>query len=198
LSSSHWAHSVDAHKQSTESAIAQAAWELAQQRGPFAVSMSDVAAAAGISRPTLYKYFRDVEAMLIAHHRNHVAAHLDELAATVSGPGDPLERLTRALSAYAEICHMRAHQGDKHVDRLVHTGFEVTAAEREVTDLFTRAITEATEAGQARADIAPEVLAAYCVRALAAAADIPQTDIAGLVDVVHSSLTAHGLDRRVT
>lgn len=186
---SHWAHSVDAHKQSTESVIAQAAWELAQQRGPLAVSMSDVAAAAGISRPTLYKYFRDVEAMLIAHHRSHVAEHIGELAAILAGPGDPLDRLTRALSAYAEICHMRTHKGDEHVDRLVHIGIEVTAAERQVTDLFKRAILEAAEAGQVRNDVVPEVLAAYCVRALAAAADVPQAALAGLVDVVRSSLT---------
>ena len=185
---SHWKHSVDAHKQSTESAIAEAAWSLAQQRGPLAVSMSNVAAAAGVSRPTVYKYFSDVESMLIAQHRRHVAEHLAELDAIAAGTGEPTERLAAVLKAYGEICHARAHHGDHDIDRLVHTGFEVTAAEREVAQLLTRIIGQGADAGGARNDVTPAVLAAYCVRALAAAADVPRTAVAGLVDVVRSSL----------
>ena len=41
--------------------------------------MSHIAERAGIGRPTLYKYFPDVEAILLAWHQQHVEEQLDEL-----------------------------------------------------------------------------------------------------------------------
>ena len=142
-----WDHTVDGHRTAQREAIAAAAWALAQQHGPFAVTMSQVAAAAGVSRPTLYKYFPDVQSMLIAHHRKHVETHVAELEAIVSGPGLPGERLEHLVGAYAEICHHRARQGDAEVDRLVHSPAELDAAESQLVDLFAQAI---REAGQRR------------------------------------------------
>lgn len=185
----HWQHSIEVHKQSTQATIAEAAWQLAQQQGPLAVSMSDVAEAAGVSRPTLYKYFADVESMLLAHHRSHVAEHLAELTAIADGSGEPADRLGDLLQAYGRICHARARHGDRDVDRLVHTGFEVTAAEGEVTTVLTRIIEQAAKSGHVRGDVSPPVLAAYCVRALAAAADVKPAAVDELVDLIRSGLS---------
>jgi AcrR family transcriptional regulator len=181
-----WDHTVDEHRTAQREAIAAAAWALAQQHGPFAITMSQVAEAAGVSRPTLYKYFPDVESMLTAHHRKHVEAHVAELAGIVNGPGKPGERLERLVLAYAEICHHRARHGSAEVDRLVHSPFELDAAESQLVDLFARAIRETdTE----RDDLAPPALATYAVRALATAADVPPTKVPAVARLVLKALT---------
>ena len=181
-----WDHTVDGHRTAQREAIAAAAWSLAQQNGPFALTMSQVADAAGVSRPTLYKYFPDVQSMLTAHHRKHVEMHVAELEAVVSGPGLPGERLERLVGAYAEICHHRARQGDAEVDRLVHSASELDAAESQLVDLFARAIREAGRHGH---DLSPAALAAYAVRALSAAAQVPPSKVPAVARLVLETLT---------
>ena len=181
-----WDHTVDEHRSAQREAIAAAAWGLAQQRGPFAITMSQVAEAAGVSRPTLYKYFADVESMLTAHHRKHVEAHVAELAAIVDGPGVPGERLERLVLAYAEICHHRARHGGTEMNRLVHSPFELDAAESQLVDLFARAIGEAEKG---RSDLTPAALAAFAVRALAAAAEVPRSKVPAVARLVLEALT---------
>lgn len=180
-----WDNTVDGHRHAQREAIAAAAWGLAQEHGLFAVTMTQVAEAAKVSRPTLYKYFPDVESMLAAHHRRHVAAHVSELAAILDGPGSKGEHLERLVRAYAEICHRRARHGDVDVDKLVHSAFELDAAESALVELFTRAI---RDAGATGTGLAPPALAAYCVRALAAAADLPHGKVAALARLVLDSL----------
>ena len=180
-----WDHTVDEHRAVQREFIAAAAWALAQENGPFAITMSQVAEAAGVSRPTLYKYFPDVESMLTAHHRKHVEAHVAELASIVNGPGKPGERLDRLVVAYAEICHHRARHGSAEIDRLVHSPFELDAAESQLVDLFARAI---READTGRRELAPPALAAFAVRALAAAADVPRTKVPAVARLVLEAL----------
>ena len=80
-------------------AIVEAAAGVLAERGDQA-SMSDVAAAAGVARATVYRYFPNREALLEALGRvaledigdSLAAARLDEVAV-----GDGLERAVRAL-----------------------------------------------------------------------------------------------------
>jgi AcrR family transcriptional regulator len=181
-----WGRTVDQHRTAQRDAIAHAAWALAQERGPFAVTMSQVADAAGVSRPTLYKYFPDVESMLTAHHRKHVEAHLTELAAMVAGPGVPEERLERLVFAYAEICHHRARRGGADLNLLVHSPSEGNAAESRLVDLFARAI---REVDADRDDVNPATLAAFAVRALGTAAEVPASQVAPVARLVLHALT---------
>ena len=69
------------------------AWRLAEERGPLSLTMSEIAQAAAIGRATLYKYFADVESILVACHAQHVERHLDELQRLASGPGTSASRL---------------------------------------------------------------------------------------------------------
>ena len=181
-----WDHTVDLHRAAQQESIAAAAWALAQQHGPFAITMSQVADAAGVSRPTLYKYFPDVESMVRAHHRKHVEAHVAELEGILRGPGLPGERLERLAFAYAEICHHRARRGDADVDRLVHAGSELDAAESQLVALFARAIREAGRRGR---DLSSTALAAYAVRALSTAAEVPRSKVPALARLVLEALT---------
>lgn len=67
--------------------------------------MSQIAAETGIGRATLYKYFPDVEAILVAWHERHVARHLEHLTEVRDRTADPLQRLEAVLGAYALISH---------------------------------------------------------------------------------------------
>jgi AcrR family transcriptional regulator len=62
---------------------------LVHEHGLAAVTMSQIAAATGIGRATLYKYFPDVEAILVAWHERQITRHLRQLAAARDAAGTP-------------------------------------------------------------------------------------------------------------
>ena len=143
---------------------------LVGEHGLASVTMSQIAAETGIGRATLYKYFPDIEAILIAWHERQVSAHLDQLAHVASQPGSPRQRLEAALHAYAGIARGRVHGTD--LSALLHRGEHVQQAHASLTRLIAGMLTEAARTGDVRDDIAPAELAAYCVHALGAAADM--------------------------
>jgi AcrR family transcriptional regulator len=65
------------------------------ERGPLAVTTSEIAEETGIGRATLYKHFPHVEATLAAWHERHVDAHLEQLAAIGKRPGGAACELRR-------------------------------------------------------------------------------------------------------
>lgn len=167
-----WNETVEAHRVAVRDAILNATAELVAQRGPASVTMSQIATEAGIGRATLYKYFSDVDAILVAWHGRHVEGHLAELTAIVSGREDVGTRLARALRAYAEITfHRGRHSAD--LAALVHRGEHVVEAEQRLVDLFRGLLAEAAGSGDVRGDIDPAELAVYCLHAVAAAAGQP-------------------------
>ncbi len=79
--------------------ILDAAGALFVERGVRSVGMSDVAAAAGCSRATLYRYFDGRDALRTAFvHREtrRIAARVTE---AIAGVDDPRDRLVRAMTA---------------------------------------------------------------------------------------------------
>ena len=102
-----WTETIEAHRHAVRETVLDTAWALVTERGPLAVTMSQIAEQTGIGRATLYKYFPDVEAILVAWHDRHVAAHLDQLADLRDQAGDADARLEAVLRGYALICHHR-------------------------------------------------------------------------------------------
>ena len=76
------------------------------------------------------------------------------------------------------------------MNRLVHSPFELDAAESRLVDLFAQAIGEAE--GEPRGELNPAALAAYAVRALAAAADVPPSRVPAVARLVLQALTGDG------
>ena len=184
-----WEESIDGHRRAVRDAITEAAWQLAEEYGPLALTMSRVAKAAGIGRATLYKYFNDVESILIAHHAQHVEGHLQALEElrTASTPVGP--RLVAVVGAYASICFHRAQHSSTDVSALVHRGPEVADAERRLRSVFAELIAEAATEGLVRTDVNSEELAEYCLHALPAAGQAADLDQVGrLVRVVLDGL----------
>jgi AcrR family transcriptional regulator len=162
-----WNETIDAHRHAVREAILNATTELIGAAGLRAVTMSQIAEKTGIGRATLYKYFSDLEAVLLAWHERQVAAHLNQLTEAAHHKGPAIHRLKAVLEAYADIARQR-HGGE--LAALLHQGEHVTHAERHLTHLVQALVTESAEAGDVRDDIPAAELAQYCLHALTAAA----------------------------
>ncbi|MGV4984332.1 TetR family transcriptional regulator [Streptomyces sp. NRAIS4] len=78
--------------------VSDIAVRLFLERGFDAVSVAEVAAAAGISKPTLFRYFPAKEDLVL--HR--IADHEAEAARVVAGAADPVDALRRHFLAGLE------------------------------------------------------------------------------------------------
>ncbi len=165
-----WGQTIDAHHRAVHSAILKATAALAAKLGLASITMSRLAEETGIGRATLYKYFADIDAVLVAWHEQQVIAHLEQLVAARDGPGDVFARLEAVLLAYVHNAH------DAHgsaLAALLHRGEHVSHARQHVRDFLGALLAEGLEAGVTRDDVAADELAAFCLHALAAAADLP-------------------------
>jgi len=169
-----WSETIETHRREVRDAIVDTTAALVAEHGLRAVTMSQIAEDTGIGRATLYKYFPDVEAILVEWHDGHVAGHLDQLAKLRDQAGDPGEGLEAVLEAYALISHetSRKHHGTD-LSALVHRGDHVSRAQHQLTMLVRDLLAEGAETGHVRDDVTPDELAGYCLHALAAASSLP-------------------------
>ncbi|MEW6582533.1 MAG: helix-turn-helix domain-containing protein, partial [Actinomycetota bacterium] len=165
-----WDDTIEAHRRAVRDATLDAAAELVAAHGLRGVTMAAIAERTGIGRATLYKYFPDVESILVAWHERQVGGHLQHLAALRDRAGDAAARLEAVLEAYALIQHR--HHGTEHAAAL-HRGPHVARAEAELHDFVRDLVAEGVAAGTVRDDVAPDELAGYCLNALAGAAALP-------------------------
>ena len=161
-----WNDTVEAHRIAVREAIMDTTAALAFDRGPSAVTMSHIAERTGIGRATLYKYFPDVEAILVAWHERQIETHLRQLAEARDHAAGPLHRLEAVLNAYALIAHQRH---DSELATLLHRGEHLARAQQHLREFVAELIGQAAQAGEVRDDVAPAELAAYCLHALTAA-----------------------------
>jgi AcrR family transcriptional regulator len=165
-----WNDTIEAHRRAVREAALDTTAALVAEQGPASVTMSQIAERTGIGRATLYKYFPDVEAILLAWHERQIARHLEHLAHVRDQAGDPGQRLHAVLEAYALIQHQH-HDDDTAA--FLHRGEHVTQAQQHLLGFLAHLLAQAAQAGDIRDDVAPEELAGYCLHALNAAASLP-------------------------
>ena len=186
-----WNETIETHRHDVREAILDATMALVAEHGPLSVTMSQVAEQTGIGRATLYKYFADVEAILVAWHDRQVSHHLEHLAEISHQSGDAWTRLQAVLEAFAL---MRHDHHDPDLAALVHRGEQLGHAHRHLTDLIAGLLTEAATAGQVRDDVGPPELAVYCIHAITAAASLPSRP--AVLRLVQVTLAGLRPDRR--
>ncbi|MFF5233593.1 TetR/AcrR family transcriptional regulator [Dactylosporangium sp. NPDC000521] len=164
-----WNDTITEHRHAVRDAVLDAAAALVHEHGLTGVTMSQLAAAAGIGRATLYKYFPDVQAVLLAWHERQVTGHVQQLAAARDEAGEPLEKLAAVLRTYALIGH-RHHGTDLAAG--LHRGPHMADAEQHLHALIRDLIADSAAAGAARTDVDAAELAQFCRHALGAAADL--------------------------
>ena len=165
-----WTETIETHRREVRDAILETTVALVAKHGLRSVTMSQIAKQTGIGRATLYKYFSDVETILVAWHERQITGHLHHLARIGDQTGDPGEQLAAVLDAYALIIH---EHHSSELAALVHRGEHVARAQQHLRDLIRVMLAKAAETGDVRNDVEPDELASYCLHALAAASSLP-------------------------
>jgi AcrR family transcriptional regulator len=184
-----WDETIEAHRQAVRAATLDAAAGLVAEHGLRAVTMSRIAEETGIGRATLYKYFPDVDAVLLAWHERQIDRHLGQLADVRDRAGSAEDRLETVLEAYALLAQGSHGQHDAELAAFLHRDEQVGAAEQQVRRMVSDLLTETAAAGGVRADVPPDELANYCLHALAAARGLTsKTAVRRLVKVTLAAL----------
>jgi AcrR family transcriptional regulator len=167
-----WSETIESHRREVRDAILDAVG-LVAEHGLRAVTMSQIAEETGIARATLYKYFADVEAILLAWHERQISGHLADLAEVRDRAGNPGARLEAVLEAYARISHESHGHHNRELAAFLHRNEQVARAEQQLRKMIRDLVAEGAASGELRNDIAPDELAAYCLHALSAARSLP-------------------------
>jgi AcrR family transcriptional regulator len=163
-----WNDTIDAHRHAVREATLDAAAALVAEHGLTGVTMSRIAKETGLGRATLYKYFPDIEAILVAWHERQVGNHLQYLAKVRDQAGQ--RRLEAVLGAYALISY---EHPSTDLAASLHRAEHIAKARRQLNDFLTELLAEGVAAGRVRNDVSPSELAAYSLHALTAASALP-------------------------
>jgi AcrR family transcriptional regulator len=136
--------------------ILAAARTLFEQRGPDAMTMEEVAAAAGVAKGTVYLYFQskdDLIQALVAQVGENI---LRDLEASLAAPGTPPEKLIRIVSVLLDYLNRERLLFPIYARELVQgegesrDGFRLRFQEMEeqFVALVTRLFAEGIAAGQ--------------------------------------------------
>ncbi len=164
-----WTATIETHRRTVRGATLDATAALVAEHGLRGVTMSHIAQTIGIGRATLYKYFPDVEAILLAWHDREISGHLEQLAKARDEADDPGTRLEAVLAAYALIAQESRGHHDAELAALLHRDEQVMRAEHQLRSLMRDLLIDAANAGLVRTDVDPDELVGYCLHALAAA-----------------------------
>jgi AcrR family transcriptional regulator len=184
-----WNETIEAHRREVRDAIIEATAALVIERGLLSITMSQIAEKTGIARATLYKYFADVETIMLAWHERQIAAHLEYLVQVRDEADDPGKRLEAVLEAYALISHESHGHHDRELAAFLHRDKQVARAEQHLGELIRDLLAQGAQSGELRSDIPPDELASYCLHALTAAGTLSsKSAVRRLVAVTLSGL----------
>lgn len=158
----------------TAERILIAAVEAAAIHGISRLSVSDVAARAGVSRPTLYKYFPSKDALVAAAVAREAAAMVRSVSAAALAHDDPRQALEQGILAALRIA--RDHplldrvirtEPETLVPLLVADGGPVLALVRSAVEgiLVSRMETSDPVATRRFADLVTRLVISYAVNA---------------------------------
>jgi AcrR family transcriptional regulator len=152
--------------------IEQSAARLFAERGYVATTVEDIVAAAGVSKPMLYRHFeskRELQMKLLERRRDELAAApLDRFLA---GEGEPVERLGAMIDAW--FAHVEQHPDSSR--------------------MLLQDITDDPEIRDLQRELRGRQRAADVALIREFAPDIPEAELEPLGEVVRSSLTGLAL-----
>lgn len=192
-----WTDTIEEHRSAVRDATLDATAELIAEHGLRGVTMSRIAQHTGIGRATLYKYFADVDAILLAWHERQIREHLDQLTQLRDADQDPDTRLRLVLERYALLQHKQEPHAGSDIAAQLHRSEHVAHAHSQLQRLIRELIADAAAGGSVRADPSPDELANYCLHALAGATRLRSAAaVHRLLDLTLAGLQAYRPIRR--
>ncbi len=91
------------HRTRTRERLFAALSELMAERGFDAISLADIAAAAGIGRTAVYNHVADKESLLLEFIAHETAGYVTTLEAALVGVDDPVEQLRTYVRHQAQL-----------------------------------------------------------------------------------------------
>jgi AcrR family transcriptional regulator len=119
-----WAGSTPASDEEAIARILNAVDEVVAERGS-AMRLADVARTLGVTRQTVYRYFPNADALLIASAMRAVDGFIDQVAQHVRGLNDPVAAIVESVSFGIENL-----AGDPQLENLLtrpHEGEAITS-----------------------------------------------------------------------
>jgi len=101
--------SLHEHREQTRRRLFEALSTLMNERGFDAITLADIAAAAGVGRTAVYNHFPDKEALLlgfITHETEQYAAGLQASLDDIVDPVDQLRAYVRAQASLTRVYHV--------------------------------------------------------------------------------------------
>lgn len=170
------------HREQQSEAIATAALSLILERGASALTMAAIATAADISRQTLYRYFPDIDAVLVGI-ATLIASHDDHLEARALQQTEPSAQLDLIIRTVARAGGHDAREAAALRATLPPQAREVLRQhEDRIVQLLANVLRAGIQGGVFRSDIDP-LADAPLVLGLASAADPSAPERA--LDLVH-------------
>ncbi|MBN8279218.1 MAG: TetR/AcrR family transcriptional regulator [Gammaproteobacteria bacterium] len=105
------ASSIEEHIRVQTARILEAASRLFQERGYRKTDMDDIASEVGLARNSLYRYYRNKDAILVACVERDMEAFTAEMRRLAEVHPDPAERIGAWLDLQIDMATSPAHAG---------------------------------------------------------------------------------------
>ena len=95
--------SLSEHREQTRRKLFAALTSLMNEQGFDAITLADIAAAAGIGRTAVYNHFHDKESLLLAFITYETEQYVATLERSLEGVDDPVEQLRTYVRQQAQL-----------------------------------------------------------------------------------------------
>ena len=152
LPASPWAQAPSraAQHQAKRDAVLHVAAQMFNERGFHATSLDDIAARLNVTKPTLYYYVKNKDAILLACVKKGLDMTLEGIDASRAAGGNAIDQLRACMRTYAEVvtqpfgmCLIRV--GDEEVPEPSRT--ELRRLKSEIDHAFLRLVEQGVQEG---------------------------------------------------
>ena len=152
LPASPWAQAPSraAQPQAKRDAVLHVAAQMFNERGFHATSLDDIAARLNVTKPTLYYYVKNKDAILLACVKKGLDMTLEGIDASRAAGGNAIDQLRACMRTYAEVvtqpfgmCLIRV--GDEEVPEPSRT--ELRRLKSEIDHAFRRLVEQGEQEG---------------------------------------------------
>ena len=145
--------------------LVEAAIRLFAEKGYESASVSEIVAAAGVTKGSMYHYFQAKDDLLLEIYDRVLAMQMDRLERLAAGPGTPVDRL-RAVAVDVVVTTVEQFDAATVFFRSMHllepgTRATVRARRRRYHERFRALVEEGQASGLLRTDVSADLAVHY-------------------------------------